>query len=459
MARTLSKKLKLFPVLTGVFLFLAFRPTCFAASFSYEHLEQMIRDAVVTSIEDTLPLLPKSLRSNFTFVKGEAGGQTGDGKFPRALMFDIENRMIVTFNGSPQHRGFDALEVFQYREETESFELRRILFPRSANRDVVFSQANPASCLPCHGGEDPRPNWLPYSKWKDEHHTAFGAHDDLILSAEEKAEITAFLAQKDSHPRYRHLIFPEGSEYSPYAKNGPDTRKDSLRPNLIVTSMLSRLNARRLARKLTQTAQPDLFRDLFIHLSLYGATEDIYRVLEEQKLISGDELARIRKLEKNVADLETLTAFLEAAGMKPSDWDMSFKADKWTKVWGLDIRNWGYNEGTQPIAAWVRSVLLQSYLADHPEFADDVYPPHYLGKAYHEPYETLLNGIVKHIGVRNSFEVAFKDSFSRRWIEGIVDEPLPRVLGRLSCAQGLHPKDIHSDDIMWWRQTHGRRRR
>jgi hypothetical protein len=221
-------------------------------SFTYEDVAGLIQQRNLTSLEQLLPLLPESLRSSFTLMYDSRSLQAADARNPRAILFGKDASLVLAFNGDGAQRGFDDLEVIQYRPASRSFEMRRIQFPSPRNGfdKVQFSAANPPLCLGCHG-RDPRPNWERYPVWPG----AYGSEDDELTPGEE-ASYRAFRKQQPAHPRYRelHARGPQDDpELNPYRRSLLDRM---FRPNLKLTKLVARLNAFRLARLLEQQPLP-----------------------------------------------------------------------------------------------------------------------------------------------------------------------------------------------------------
>jgi hypothetical protein len=197
-------------------------------------------------------------------MRRSASIQDASDAHPRAIVFGDDARFIFTFNGEPSQRGYDAVEILQFRERTDElparWELREIRFRDGKSPEL--SEANPGRCVQCHGAE-PQPLWEQYDFWPG----AYGEEDDAIRDFDEKfarrgsdsdervargrRELTAyraFLAAKDAHPRYRKLSFPEGSPVTPYNKQ---VRSDyRFRPNLRFTDAVTRLHAKVVADRL-----------------------------------------------------------------------------------------------------------------------------------------------------------------------------------------------------------------
>ncbi len=221
-----------------------------AAGFHYEDLVRLIKDQHLTSIEAVLPVLPSSLRSNYTLMHDSKSLQEGLVVSPRAILFGEDGSFACTFNGDAGQFGYDTLECVQFRKRERKFEFRQIQFPSSKNklRDVAFSDENQSadgkiSCTLCHGS-DPRLNWNGYPQWDG----AFGeSYDDV---SPDKDHYGDFVKIRDSDPRYKWLIQGTAPNdpylWDPYL--GPVTIDH--RPNLRFSDLAGRMNALRAERLL-----------------------------------------------------------------------------------------------------------------------------------------------------------------------------------------------------------------
>lgn len=175
---------------------------------------------------------------------------------PRAVVFGREGGLILTFNGSPEQKAYEALELVSY-DAQKGYSFRELVFrgdqkliarangategarkaggaaaadeaPEEVLPNVSFSKPNPGKCLQCHGA-NPRPNWQPYFIWPG----FYGSDDDrlfqfhpagasigrmAVLSAgggadddRERRGFEKYLRAMPEHPRYRFLGMPRGN--------------------------------------------------------------------------------------------------------------------------------------------------------------------------------------------------------------------------------------------------------
>jgi hypothetical protein len=175
---------------------------CDRANFSpldYEKLVQIIQLCQTKSLEDLLPLLPTTLRSDYTLAYQTFGLQEASADFPRAVLYGRDGKLILTFNGDEGQRGFNTLELIQFRDQTKQFEMREITFDAKRKAAPQFSEKNPAQCLACHGSS-PRPLWDNWTFWPGHF---FGEMEAMY--SREKVLYQRYLVNRDSG-RYKNLL-------------------------------------------------------------------------------------------------------------------------------------------------------------------------------------------------------------------------------------------------------------
>lgn len=124
--------------------------------------------AKIDTIEEALNLVPKKFFDFHVLVYRSRSLQKASYLFPRAIVFGRSGKFTLAFNGHPSQRGYKQIEMIQFREKTNRWELRSATFEQG--KAPVFSEPNPRRCLECHQSPtradvDPRPNWEPYNFW------------------------------------------------------------------------------------------------------------------------------------------------------------------------------------------------------------------------------------------------------------------------------------------------------
>jgi mono/diheme cytochrome c family protein len=238
---------------------------------TYEDIKSLIETKNVKSIAELLPLLPAYYRSRFTLVQKSRSLQEASVDFPRVIMFGLDAKLMIAFNGQPGQVGYDKLEVTQFRDQGDKFEYFEIQFPekdatgKALNELTApqFSKVNPTKCLSCHTS-DPRPNWEHYSTWPG----VFMGQDDTgnvdTEYHEAQTQLPIMLAKFPQHARYKYLE---------RLKEGYDgTDSDDGRPsnkNISLTQSLAFLNFRRINRLLRETPYFNSYKYLIVSTISY----------------------------------------------------------------------------------------------------------------------------------------------------------------------------------------------
>jgi hypothetical protein len=200
-----------------------------STDLSYEKLKQIIEDNQLDTIEKTLELTKKyypDYFDNYLLMYHSRSLQGSSFEAPRAILFDHSGQFIFSFNGEKNQRGYEQIEIMQYRKDEQKFELREVTFSNSGK--AQFSEANPQKCLVCHQNAqrkdiDPRPNWEPYNIWPGAYGSMSGRlgvsqydrttmqlknADPLILknAEQEEEKLKYFLNEvQPHHSRYQFL--------------------------------------------------------------------------------------------------------------------------------------------------------------------------------------------------------------------------------------------------------------
>ncbi len=129
----------------------------------------------ITKVEDFLDILPSEMKKDFVMMSDSRSFQTSDTLNPRVLMRSANSDVVMSFNShhaeaeGKEYRGNDRVEMMMWNGETARFDFIDVRFPaeekggNSKAKPIITK--NPQSCLNCHGGENPRPNWDPYNFW------------------------------------------------------------------------------------------------------------------------------------------------------------------------------------------------------------------------------------------------------------------------------------------------------
>ena len=232
--------------------------------FDVARLEELLRSNPATnrpvdSVAELVPLLPRYMRMNFTFVYDSRSPfrSSISPDHPRVIMFTPDARLVLTFTTDPAQPGLDLLESLSFDDGTARFDLRSYLLPAAERRSWRPSEIA-TNCAGCHGA-DPRPIFDSYPLWPGFYGSVLDAFQNDRLGAEELQRYRIFLANAAKTEPFKSLIFPSGSTVSPYldpklTRAGTvelDTATMQFLPNTRLGMALTELNRERVYRKLS----------------------------------------------------------------------------------------------------------------------------------------------------------------------------------------------------------------
>ena len=306
--------------------------------------------APVDSISELVPLLPRELRENFTFVyDSRSPFRSGiSPEYPRVILFTNDARLVLTFIGDERQPGYDLLETMSFDYESAKFELHAYMLP-AAERRAWRPSPQEAQCSRCHGA-DARPIFDSYPLWPGYYGSVQDTFPHDRIGQKEAKSFAAFQANAAKTGVYKDLIYPSGSPVSPYLD--PRLFKDNtvtLDPNLFaylpnarLGMALTELNRQRIYRKLASgdgfaanekrilskllecrpADQPDRASLRAIVEALQAENADR---LKRLGLLPGEPYkARDDMLELQfVRELAQIDAVAKLAGVDRSDWSMA----------------------------------------------------------------------------------------------------------------------------------------
>lgn len=153
---------------------------------------------------------------NYMLVARSMSIQGSTPESPRAVVFDQDAKLIMTFNGQVGERGYDRLELMAFDESKKTYDFREIKFFGDAQADGTFSISGSGGaggrCLNCHG-DDALAIWDSYPFFPD-YYGSFAKTSDspVAIQPYQQKEVEAytnFVAQAKSHERYQ--VLPEKS--------------------------------------------------------------------------------------------------------------------------------------------------------------------------------------------------------------------------------------------------------
>lgn len=326
------------------------------AAFDYETFAQRLRDHKVQTVEDALGELPAEMWQYYVLIRDSRSLQGASREFPRVILSGLDGSLLVAFQGDPGLAGHDNLEMIQVRDGGQRFEMRQIRFPDGKNglHAPEFSDANPAQCLACHRA-DPRPNWEQYSTWTG----SFGEQDDQLLGTEHQAYLD-FVAKHGKDERY-HRLWREGSPVAPFSDGIPQL---DTRPNLFLTKLLARWNAKRITSRLLKgLAGRDRLAVLAALVECDKLPEGAYeRVGKVLGLSAADAKVWLTPTSgKNVRG-----QLLTARGIATTDWSLVFDPQDSASLVS-PFRFDRYFDGLFELRDLVEYDLIQTLKAEYPE--------------------------------------------------------------------------------------------
>ena len=342
-------------------LLLTLAPLCAAAGdeqpFTEASLQQLLRNNPATgrpvdSISELVPLLPREMRENFTFVyESRSPFRTGiSPEYPRVIMFTSDTRLVLTFIGDERQPGFDLLETMSFDDDKAKFELHAYLMP-AAERKAWRPSAEDAKCARCHGA-DPRPIFDSYPLWPGFYGSVQDTFPNDRLGQKEAKNYAAFANAAAKTGVYEHLLNPTHTPVPPFLNprlfNDDTIQLDPnlfpYMPNARFGIALTELNRKRIYRKLA--AGPDFAaneKELLAKLLECRASDRPDRqgvgAIEEQ--LRAENAARLKRLgllpddpKKSRNDMPELMFARELAeidwvakraGVDRSDWSMALE--------------------------------------------------------------------------------------------------------------------------------------
>ncbi len=236
-----------------------------------DQLSEFIKTNQISSVDTLLKEMKKAPEwsdylERYTLMFKSKSLQPASAKKPRAIIYGPDAKMIMTFAGSPDSKGRDAIELSCWREKKDAFEF----FELTSNGKTLIgldpSGVNPTRCTLCHG-QDPRPNWESYNFWSG----AFGGRARegcSIIRRNSQEDRNHQLFMKHSFGKGRYAVLPQhkATESSRYAKSCPEDKDvytfanaASTEPNAEMQDLLTPLNSRRIARIIKSAPQSERF--------------------------------------------------------------------------------------------------------------------------------------------------------------------------------------------------------
>jgi hypothetical protein len=265
-------------------------------------LKELVRQHQIDSVEKLLPKLSHELRSHYIFMYKSDSLQEGSPLRPRVILFTKDGKFALTFNGEPSQYGYETIETMSFIDGEDRFIFEELVLPKDLEaRSQYLTKTkqlkeleslhwmhnqptrkgpNPLTCIACHGGKDPRPNWNQGQQWPG----AYGKIQNTIWNQsmpvidpvsgqviqdsdqDDMKNYPEFLKQAKKHPRYGNgNLIGLKDEYQGMVALA-ETQELT---NFSVAVAL--LNAKRLARILTGSSQYSVFKERLLNLFGYCA--------------------------------------------------------------------------------------------------------------------------------------------------------------------------------------------
>ncbi len=419
----------------------------------FELVEKIMQNESPRSVEEFLTALKTKqpdLFTRFTLMRESRSLQSASPLNPRAIVFGLDAKFVISFNGSPDQLGYQQIEMIQFVDHAPDgarFQMREISFDPSGSDVGKLSEINPAKCARCHGA-DPKPIWEEYDNWPG----TYGEEDDALIDFDDGdrfpptgyndnalvqrhrqhlKEFRSFVAAKDGHKRYHLLAFPEGTD-SPVAPYIPRIRsgKDPLRPNLQLSKHFAVLNGLKLARQLTLTRSnqcTELTTPLIAASLLECDGVDAVRPqmkqweveLKKLKLLSTGVLPQSRWDRRAQEDASfDIMQLAMSAGASDFDWSPSRLRRQWQYFQGFkDIRD-------DILAALWPVLKIQMDLPEYGQIRAQLYPSYYQSDyanvSYSDPASSEENEYEYNQGYREHISAR---EFACRSLVNKIDQP------------------------------------
>jgi hypothetical protein len=325
--------------------------------FTEARLQELLQNNPATglpvdSISELIPLLPRELRENFTFVyDSRSPFRSGiSPEFPRVILFTNDARLVLTFIGDERQPGSELLETMSFDYESATFELHAYLLP-AGERKSWRPSAEEARCARCHGA-DARPIFDSYPLWPGYYGSVQDTFPHDRIGQKEARNYAAFSAGAAKTGVYKDLIYPSGSPVSPYLDprlfhDNTVTLEPKLfpyLPNARLGIALTELNRQRIYRKLAAgegfaANEKQLLAKLLECRPADRPDRNALRPIEEQ--LRSENAARLKRLgvlagdpKKSRDDMQELQFVRELAeidwvakraGVDRSDWSMAME--------------------------------------------------------------------------------------------------------------------------------------
>jgi hypothetical protein len=337
--------------------------TAFAKEISsFQQLKDLIEHQEISSVDELLPHLSRSFRSNFMLVYRSRSRMQASPENPRVILSDANSRFVISFTGSEELVGGQKIEVMEQNPQTKLFEFAQINFDK--NKGIHFEK-NPTSCLECHQTAiskskiydiNVHPLWDSYPDWPGIYGTSsrgtiFGS-SSLKPESSITQQFEKFRNNSFKRSRYRYLIGLKSISEHDLAKT-----------NSRFGNEIAKLNFEKLGKVVTDNEKFSVYKD---------ALSNLYPMPSDQKqksFLSDEDFAQLLPKEDQLEYLSKKPFLLESISASNQSYVLG-KTKRYQKLLPADseevfaaLRDDGAGGYQLPSLAYRKIVDTVNYLA------------------------------------------------------------------------------------------------
>lgn len=235
-------------------------------SYNPEELFTLLKEKKPKDKAEFMSILPNIFKDNYILMYDSKSLQSSSFDKPRAILRSPKSEVMLSISnhGDIKNEHNSNVELIYWDKEEKAFKFHEISFDESTGMKI--SNENPSKCLKCHGGDDPRPNWEPYSSWPG----SYGGKEEFRLSGElvagERRYLDEFINKSKSDPIYSQLLNLE-KHFTPFTKDNDIVggREAQGLLNYKFTESVAKLNFERIVDRMSKNE----FYDQFKYATLY----------------------------------------------------------------------------------------------------------------------------------------------------------------------------------------------
>lgn len=283
-------------------------------SYNPEDLFSLLKDKKPKDKTELMSILPDVFKDNYVLMYDSKSLQSSSFDKPRAILRSPKSEVILSISNhnDKKNEHNSNVELIYWDKKQKAFKFHEIAFDEK--NGMTISKSNPGKCLKCHGGEDPRPNWEPYSIWPG----SYGGKEEFRLGRElvagERRYLDEFIKSSKDDPIYSQLLNLEG-HFTPFSKDNDIIGGREARGllNYKFTESVAKLNFERIVDRMSKNE----FYDQFKYATLYTIACTYNETPYPEKLKHFD-------LYYNKLGPEDIIALYERLGTDTESWSMSF---------------------------------------------------------------------------------------------------------------------------------------